>query len=221
MDEEKFSLESVRERAEDICSRLGLEIKFFDYLLSEPKVFKSDYEECFKREDVTTLRDEPEKKRNFLTQFFGRKQDEQEDYFQNGTEFGKFIYQLIFDVPWFRPEREYSSSELEQEVRNVLEAFKFTDFTEEPIVEIYKEDLNGIDGLRSRNFSRVQVVNTYVKDGDKYKNVATDRTETPLDVMEIGSLRKSLAQEFHEAQIAPLSIDNVCSGHVENVAIHY
>lgn len=100
----------LRERAINLLKARGLKSQ-------SERLYCWDWEERM----MEVLKGQPvQMARQFLIEFYGTAQGETGDYFPNGAELGQYIGDLVF-IPWFKPEREYSASDLEVSVGKISE----------------------------------------------------------------------------------------------------
>ena len=59
----------------------------------------------------------------FFEAFYGHDENEQRDFFPNGTEIGRYV-ERVLRVPWFNPKREYMQTDLEPYVDQISLAFR-------------------------------------------------------------------------------------------------
>jgi len=78
---------------------------------------------CYEKIADSLRSTNPEKATQFLSQFYGRAEEEEDTYFPNGVALGKYINRIL-NIPWFRPSRQYTPRDLKRNVATIAERFK-------------------------------------------------------------------------------------------------
>ena len=106
--------EAMKIRAERIATQVGISYQHIETF----------HNGIGRNKSISELRKyHVDKVSEFLERFYGRENDREEEHLPNGQELGKFFFKLMFQIPWFRPEREYSSTDLIEEARTTINSF--------------------------------------------------------------------------------------------------
>lgn len=104
----KFTPEALIKRSRKIASALGL----VGISLDGGVFFDDEKFDLLRQQD-------PEIVKQFLLAFYGKFQNENRDYFQNGAALGEHMNRLV-NMPWFSPSKQYNLEDISEDVEAII-----------------------------------------------------------------------------------------------------